>query len=144
MTERLARIAVVDDSEPDRVLLLHYLRRAGLKNAIRAASSVFDLPRFPPPDVVVLDLSMPDVDGHQAMVLMRSWWPSCRYVIHSGWARGELSSALAASLGVAAQAGEVGGPDIAWCSKDDRGELLEALDSLPGLALSGGQLVTTS
>lgn len=60
-----ARILVVDDEEPNLVLLRHMLARAGYQHIETIADSATVMERVvaQPPDLVLLDLHMPDPDG---------------------------------------------------------------------------------
>ncbi len=82
-----ARIMVVDD-EPDlRGLLAAFLAQehyevvevedgAGLRKALGG----------PPPNVVLLDLKLPDAEGQDLLVEIRKQWPLCEVIILTGYA----------------------------------------------------------
>ena len=85
-----ARVAVIDDESDVRVLLRMFLneeRFAVVGEAAngREAVSLVDEQR---PDVVVLDLNMPAMDGAEALRLIKQRWPDVKVVIHTAF--GEL------------------------------------------------------
>ena len=78
------KVLVVDDHEPSRNLLCEMLTSAGY--AVRAASDGIhairhmEATRF---DVVLTDLSMPQMDGLELLNKIRDRWPESRVVVHS-------------------------------------------------------------
>ena len=64
-----ARILIVDDEDANVELLRHVLEPAGYENVIATTDSrrVADLCRQSPPDIVLLDLRRPDLDGFQVL-----------------------------------------------------------------------------
>lgn len=68
-----ARVLIVDDEVANVELLRHVLEPAGYKNLITTTDSrrVADICRKTPPDIVLLDLRMPDPDGFQVLELLR-------------------------------------------------------------------------
>lgn len=82
-----ARVAVVDDETDVRVLLRMFLneeRFAVVGEAAngREALSVVDEQR---PDVVILDLNMPAMDGAEALQLIKDRWPGVKVVVHTAF-----------------------------------------------------------
>ena len=75
---------MVDDHEPSRDLFCEVLTSAGY--AVRAASDGIhairhmEETRF---DVVLTDLSMPQMDGLELLTKIRDRWPESRVVVHS-------------------------------------------------------------
>ena len=67
-----ARVLVVDDEEDIRKLVAHLLRRAGhdVVEAENGRSALRSL-HASPPDLVVLDVSMPELDGWQTLERIR-------------------------------------------------------------------------
>src|SRR6266536_3507557 len=67
-----SRVLVIDDDEDIRTLVVELLRRSGLEvdqaDDGRAGLRVF---HQSPPDLVVLDVSMPDLDGWQTLERIR-------------------------------------------------------------------------
>lgn len=70
----MAKLLIVDDDTDGREVLCAYLERAGHKvhcvsNGRDALSAVIDTP----PDLVILDLFMPGMDGGQFLEIIRSY-----------------------------------------------------------------------
>ena len=78
------KVLVVDDHALSRELLCEVITRAGY--AVRAASDGINAihhmeeTRF---DVVLTDLSMPQMDGLELLTKIRDRWPDSRVVVHS-------------------------------------------------------------
>ena len=77
MAENLSRILIVDDERPIRRFLSDSLdeqyaifEAANGKDAIRAAASER-------PDLIILDLGLPDIDGVEVTRRLRGSWPKC-------------------------------------------------------------------
>jgi CheY-like chemotaxis protein len=96
--DRPARVLVVDDESDVRALLRIHLDRPGMMvvgeagtgaDAIRAV----DEQR---PDIVVLDLNMPVLDGVEALKVIKERWPTTNVVVHTAF--GELFKPKLASL----------------------------------------------
>jgi putative two-component system response regulator len=73
-----AQILIVDDERPNVLLLEHILRASGYANlgATTDSSQVLELCARVPPDLVVLDLDMPDPDGFEVMEQLDAWFSS--------------------------------------------------------------------
>ena len=71
---RGARVAVVDDSPEVRLLIRRILQSQGDYTINEAANGreALDLIRREPPDLVILDLMMPEMDGFQVIDEMRA------------------------------------------------------------------------
>jgi CheY-like chemotaxis protein len=82
--QKSTKVLVVDDHEPSRDLFCEVLTSAGY--AVRAASDGIhairhmEETRF---DVVLTDLSMPQMDGLELLTEIRDRWPDSRVVLHS-------------------------------------------------------------
>jgi signal transduction histidine kinase/CheY-like chemotaxis protein len=74
---RGARILLTEDNEINQQIAVELLEGAGASvqvanNGREAVEKLFDGPQPPPFDVVLMDLQMPEMDGHQATVKIRS------------------------------------------------------------------------
>ena len=77
-----ARILVVDDEEANLRLLERVLERAGFRNVVSTTDSrqVVELHRTERPDLILLDLHMPDVDGLELLQRLREEIPPRTYL----------------------------------------------------------------
>ena len=85
---RPIRVALVDDHQVIADLLRHaFARQADRFELIGSASRIADVPallRGAPADVVLVDFSLPDGRGSDALRLIRRTWPRARPVLFSG------------------------------------------------------------
>lgn len=101
MTDVAARILVVDDERLIRWSLEQQLLRAGYdvrlaENAAEALRAI----QAEPPDLVLLDMRLPDADGVDLLERLRSQDPTCAVIVIT--AHGEVPSAVRAmKLGAA-------------------------------------------
>lgn len=82
-----ARVLVVDDELDVRVLLKLHIDRPGISVVGEAATGadairVVDEQR---PDIVVLDLNMPVLDGVEALKVIKERWPTTNVVVHTAF-----------------------------------------------------------
>jgi DNA-binding NarL/FixJ family response regulator len=92
--QRARRILVVDDAEDLRMLLrLRMESRKGLHVVGEAADGVaaVELASELQPDLVLLDLAMPRMDGLEALPLIRAAVPGVRVVVLSGFNQSTLA-----------------------------------------------------
>ena len=70
-----AKILIVDDQEQNVLLLEHLLEQAGYTNlkSTTDSSQVVGLCSAMSPDLILLDLHMPDPDGFEVMRLLSPW-----------------------------------------------------------------------
>jgi PAS domain S-box-containing protein len=95
LEERAHRVLVVDDAEDIRMLLrLRVEARNGLTVVGEAADGVaaVELASELQPDLVLLDLAMPRMDGLEALPLIRAAVPDVRVVVLSGFNQGSLAN----------------------------------------------------
>lgn len=86
------RVLVVDDQEPLRDVIRMMLDAGGYETsevgdsaALQAAFS------GPPPDVVLLDLKLPDAEGLDLLPSIKRQWPSCEVIVLTGHASFETA-----------------------------------------------------
>lgn len=104
MSEERLRTLLVDDVEDFRVLLRVLMEQDGRFDIVGEAgdgSEALSLAAETHPDVVVLDLAMPVMDGLTALPALRDVAPNVRVVVLSGFPTDEMGPA-------AEQAGAVG------------------------------------
>ncbi len=96
----LPRILVVDDAEDIRMLLRLRLERSGAYDVVGEAADgleAVEQAQALQPDVVLLDIAMPRMDGLQALPLIRAAAPHVHVIVFSGFSRDTLEDdALAA------------------------------------------------
>lgn len=99
-----ARILLADDYEPWRVRIRHTLCSrpewqivGEAENGVAAVQKTAELR----PDVVLLDVAMPILNGIEAAKLIRQSWPTCNIVFLS---QNEETDVQAAALAVGAKA----------------------------------------
>jgi PAS domain S-box-containing protein len=94
-----ARVLLADDYDDVRTLMRYQLERAGYEVVGEASdgASAVALAIEQLPDVVVMDLAMPVIDGLEAIPMMRSTAPGMRIIALSGFATATVAEqALAA------------------------------------------------
>lgn len=87
------RVLIVDDAEDLRMLLRHKLAKHGAYQVVGEAADGFDAveqARALQPDLVLLDMAMPRMDGLQALPLIRAAVPHVRVIVLSGFNRATL------------------------------------------------------
>jgi DNA-binding NarL/FixJ family response regulator len=92
--QRLIRVVLVDDVPELRLLLRLTLEEDPEIEVVGEAANGregVDVVRETAPDLVLLDLSMPDMDGLEAIPLMRTNAPNARVVVLSGHEAGRVS-----------------------------------------------------
>src|SRR4051795_11720856 len=95
------RVLLVDDVADLRFLLRVVLEADGMFEVVGEAGdgeTAVDLCARTDPDVVLLDLSMPTMDGLEALPRLRALAPDAKIVVLSAFERGRVSSS-AADLG---------------------------------------------
>jgi len=102
---------IVDDVPHMRVLFRMFLEDAGVAVVGEGATGTeaIECAERLAPDVMTLDLSMPDMDGLQAIPQIRRVAPQTKIVVVSGFAASRIAS-LALEFGAAAYV-EKGGPE---------------------------------
>lgn len=77
-----AHILVVDDATPNLLLVERILERAGYTHVRTISRSSEVLPYFEahPPDLLLLDLLMPEPDGFEVMRLLARWTTGAQYI----------------------------------------------------------------
>lgn len=93
-SERSHSVLLVDDAEDLRMLLrLAMKRHTGLTVVGEAADGVEAVQRASElqPDLVMLDLAMPRMDGLEALPLIRAAVPDVRVIVLSGFSHAALA-----------------------------------------------------
>jgi DNA-binding NarL/FixJ family response regulator len=96
----LARVLLADDHELMRRLLRHAIAaRAGLVIVGEASdgAQALELARTLQPDVIVLDLAMPEMDGLQVAAALRATQPDCAILVFSAFSAARAEAAALAA-----------------------------------------------
>ena len=85
--ERPVRVVVIDDNRDIRDLLSTVLKNRGMEVVGEAGDGQagVDVVRAERPDVVLLDLAMPVMDGVEALPLIRALVPEARIIVLSAF-----------------------------------------------------------
>ena len=97
--QRPRRVVIIDDTEDLRDLLRIALVRGGFEVIAEAGDGQagIEVVRETRPDVVLLDLSMPVLDGIEALPTIRRLCPSARIIVLSGFGAQQLSDRAVAA-----------------------------------------------
>ena len=110
MTTRKLRVVLADDTAEYRLLLRLILEQDGRFEVVAEAADGAEAVRVTTaeqPDALVLDLTMPVMDGLQAIPGVRAGSPETAIVVLSGFARGRLDrDALARGASAYVEKGE--------------------------------------
>ena len=81
------RVLVVDDESDVRVLLRLHIDRPGMSVIGEAATGAdaIKVVEEQRPDIVVLDLNMPVLDGVEALKVIKERWPGTNVVVHTAF-----------------------------------------------------------
>ena len=94
MAEKI-RVLMVDDEERFRETTARLLTNRGFETTIAAGGGeAIKILEEQPQDVVVLDIKMPGLDGHQVLSKIKSRWPDTHVIMLTG--HGSANSARAA------------------------------------------------
>src|SRR4051812_28620900 len=81
------RLLIVDDESAIRVLLRTMLEKEGYEVLEAAdAAAMRELLSGPQPDVIMLDLKLPDSDGIDLLPLVKKNWPTSEVIVLTGHA----------------------------------------------------------
>jgi DNA-binding NarL/FixJ family response regulator len=96
LSPRPIRVVIVDDTADLRFLLRHALERSGMDVVGEAGDGKqgIEVIRATRPDVVLLDLAMPVLDGRAALPRIRREAPGARIIVLSGFGADLLSDQL--------------------------------------------------
>ncbi len=87
-----ATVMVVDDSDEIRVLVNTILQLGGYEPVLKAsAGELRESFSGPQPDVVLLDLVLPDGDGLELLPMIKRQWPETQVIVLTGYATLDLA-----------------------------------------------------
>ena len=86
------KVMIVDDSTFMRMMLKDILAQAGFKHAVEAktAGEALIFQRVERPAVILLDLTMPDMDGLEALTKMKNHDPDAKVIMCSSMGQEEV------------------------------------------------------
>lgn len=88
-------VVIVDDDSRFRETIAKVLERKGfVVTAVETGIQVLELLQTASPQVILLDIRMPDLDGHEALPRLLALKPLCKVIILTG--HGDLASARTA------------------------------------------------
>ncbi len=120
--QRRVRALIADDDADARFLLTAWLQRAGTYDVAEVAEDGLEAVEAAGrgrPELVILDLAMPRMDGLEAATAIRELLPDARIVIHSAFSAGRM-----------AQKAIDAGADVYVEKSAGQGPLLAALEGL--------------
>lgn len=94
------RVLIVDDTEDARSLLRIKLSNQGQYAVVGEAADGLEAvqqARLLQPDLVILDMAMPGMDGLEALPLIRQAAPGARVIVHSIFQPGTISDEATAA-----------------------------------------------
>ncbi len=96
---RPVRVVIIDDADDLRQLLRLALTRAGMEVVGEAGDGLagIEAVRLGRPDVVLLDLSMPVMDGLEALPRIRHTVPDAKIIVLSGFGATQMAERALAS-----------------------------------------------
>lgn len=88
MKDEKTLISIVDDDEIIRKLLTVFLLRSAYEIAFEAVNGADCIKKLQAaevcPDVIIMDIEMPVMDGFETVIKIKSLWPSIKIIVHSG------------------------------------------------------------
>lgn len=96
MTPEKVRVAIADDNDGVRTLLEVLIGLDGRLQLVGTAADgheAIELVTETRPDVILLDLSMPVLDGLEVLTSLREHHPKTRVVVYSGFSGAEIQAA---------------------------------------------------
>jgi len=81
----IAKVLVVDDERMIASTLALILNQAGFDaSAAYSGTEAIDAAKSTRPDLIISDVSMPGMNGIDAMILIRAFLPACKILLISG------------------------------------------------------------
>jgi DNA-binding response OmpR family regulator len=83
----VTNVLIVDDEPTIADTLAIILNKAGFNAfAVYSGAKAIDAAQSVKPDLIISDVSMPDMNGIEAMILIRGFLPTCKILLFSGQA----------------------------------------------------------
>lgn len=98
------RVLVIDDEESIRVSLKYHFDDCGYKTrAVDSAEGALEMMEEELPDVVIVDLRLPGMDGMEFLRIAGSRWPQVHYIIYTGSPAASVPEELVSIPGVSSR-----------------------------------------
>lgn len=91
--DKPCRVVICDDVDDFRTLVVQFLEMSGDVSVVGQASNgqeAVEVVRREQPDVVLLDLAMPVMDGIEALPLIHQAAPRCRVIVLTGFSTADI------------------------------------------------------
>ncbi len=96
--ERARKILIVDDDQNMRIALFETMSRGGYEASVAESGRMaLEMVRRAPPDMVITDIGMPEMDGISLLGKIRQGWPHLPVLVITGHA--SIETAVAAMKG---------------------------------------------
>ena len=83
----VTKVLVVDDEHTIADTLAIILNRAGFSaSAVYSGTEAVEVAKSVKPDLIISDVAMPQMNGIEAMILIRGFLPACKVLLFSGHA----------------------------------------------------------
>ena len=83
----VTKVLVVDDEHTIADTLAIILNKAGFNaSAVYSGTDAVEVAKSVKPDLIISDVAMPDMNGIEAMILVRGFLPTCKVLLFSGHA----------------------------------------------------------
>jgi DNA-binding response OmpR family regulator len=83
----VTKVLVVDDEHTIADTLVIILNMAGFDaSAVYSGTEAVGVAKSLKPDLIISDVAMPDINGIEAMILIRGFLPTCKVLLFSGHA----------------------------------------------------------
>jgi DNA-binding response OmpR family regulator len=84
---KVRKVLVVDDEHTIADTLAIILSKAGFNaSAVYSGMEAVEVAKSVEPDLIISDVAMPDMNGIEAMILIRGFLPTCKILLFSGHA----------------------------------------------------------
>ena len=81
------KVLIVDDEPTIADTLAIILNKAGFNaSAVYSGTKAVEVAKSLKPDLIISDVAMPDMNGIEAMILIRGFLPTCKILLFSGLA----------------------------------------------------------
>ena len=84
---KVTKVLVVEDEPTIADTLAIILNKAGFNaSAVYSGTEAVEVAKSVKPDLIISDVAMPDMNGIEAMILIRGFLPTCKILLFSGLA----------------------------------------------------------